>query len=824
MNGRLAFAAALCLAGLAVGQHDDDDGPCRDLARAQDEGRFDVAAAVQALAAKDDELARTAAAIVRHEWLELPPELFARLDAGPQAAERLLAELARAPRPAARAWAARHAAAAPGRSLDHRLLALAARGEPLSGAEALLLLEALRRGELGEGFHLVLPLLPQHVADALLGRLHQGLAAAEFDVDQLVFVLDRLSPRGIEILLGLIVSLPESTARVLCRRVDAQLPRLVADRVAAALDGAAPLDPLWLDFSKDLLDRPARIARVRELLRDGATPELRDRAFDALLRAKVVDEATLAIALDGPDGGDGTEARALRVLSAAPERVPENRLIAWLVGPPNLAAAAARALVMRPGLSPRLMRTLLAELRGVEAVSAGVAFEMLTALVVRGDAAALGEILPQVFASAGWPQLLDRLGHRSEPFVYELLLQQLARAAQRERSADGAPGPRPEQLDMVRLLLCGFGDRRELATLVQHAPARDAAFLRRCRQYAAPLAPEQALALGDAALTAADPDIAAELLEWAAADRSPATAERLWRLVSEPPENTPAAANLDALREVALRLAATGPHRAALVDELRAAWAAGPLPEALSALPYELLNGMPEPLRSDDLRLCAEIVLRPPLGDPDGERELVRRWPDGDFGFPLVAAVATRLRGASVVEAERAFAQVVADCRADPRAPQISPQRLLVFWRALSIVSELQDALGRATVSLWHADDAAAAAVAAGPAAWFAARAAEVRGEFAVAAAGYRRAIAALLRLPGARREARWLLGDRDPGRGDDPWAALAAAPYRMRRLDALRVGDEPAAAAAAAAIREFAGHDAPTLATLQEPVPESGR
>ena len=74
------------------------------------------------------------------------------------------------------------------------------------------------------------------------------------------------------------------------------------------------------------------------------------------------------------------------------------------------------------------------------------------------------------------------------------------------------------------------------------------------------------------------------------------------------------------------------------------------------------------------------------------------------------------------------------------------------------------------------------------------------------------------------RGEARWLLGDRDPLGGDDPFAALAASPYRMRLLAAKQSGDVGAIAQASLLVREFAGHDCETLVTLNANPPETGR
>ena len=103
-------------------------------------GRFDVAMAVAALADPEPGVATTAAAIVRHTWVVLPPELFAALSREPTAARVLLRELALAPRPAAAGFAAAQAEAQPSRSLAHRLWALAARGTPLTRSEGELVL------------------------------------------------------------------------------------------------------------------------------------------------------------------------------------------------------------------------------------------------------------------------------------------------------------------------------------------------------------------------------------------------------------------------------------------------------------------------------------------------------------------------------------------------------------------------------------------------------------------------------------------------------------------------------------------------------------
>ena len=231
--------------------------------------------------------------------------------------------------------------------------------------------------------------------------------------------------------------------------------------------------------------------------------------------------------------------------------------------------------------------------------------------------------------------------------------------------------------------------------------------------------------------------------------------------------------------------------------------------EHLLPLPYEALGSMPTPLTADDLRLCAELLLWPACTDPARDADAAERFPDGTGGFPLVAAIAQRLRGADPDAVDAAFAAVLADLAAHPRLASLVPQRLLVFWRTLTIEPPLLQRLGERLAPLLRSDDRALR----GPADRFLGDARLAHGEPAVDA--MRAAIAGLLRLPSQRAHARVFLGERDPGAGVDPWAALSAQPYVAMAHAAVATRDASALTAALHGIREFAGHDAGTLATL---------
>lgn len=780
------------------------------LCDAQNRGELTVAQALRAMASRSHFVGSCAAGIVRHEWEVLPPELFRGLDDSPLAAERFLEELVIAPRPAAAAWVATQTTEKRERSIDHRLLALAARHQPLNKDEAKLVLEAAKKGQFGDGFYFASAIVPPQVADRMIGPIHAGLSQKVLEVGRLGPLLDRLSVRGTRSLLGLAVTLPPEVARSLLRHVYESQPELVQKRVASALDGKIPLDPMWLEFGRKLLTTKERIDRVVAVLVESDDPQARRLAFDLLLSEGALEQRSLAAMRD-----TGSERDIRRLIGRAVNQLPTSFVIDWLEGSPEVSDEMARALATRRVLEPEIQKKLLEMLDGLGAADSHTPLHAVTALVHGGSAESLKAIWPLVMGSTSWRDLLYRVGQRKEPFTYELMLAEIT-ATDRN---DDEEELRQQKLDMLRLLLVARGDRRELDTLVKNAPKRRGIFVRRCRHYADKLTAEQANSLFDAALRHEDPEIGAELLEWAVATQTEEQAQamiakRLLSLWTDPPDLE----MVEILQDTAMRLLAAGPRRDQLLAELRAASTTGPLPYKLKSLPYELLNTMPQPLSEESVELCAELLLQLPLEDQKGEQKKVRRWPDGTSGFPLVAAIANRLRGVNLGIADQVFEGLVDELVDDPRRANLSRQRLKVFWRTMAFETDLQHLLGRITSRLWRFkaegdDDAIGEA----PAMWFQARHFEHLDDFVKAEQFYRSAGRQLWRLPSTRGEARWLLGERNPGAGKDPLAALAAAPYRMQLLAAKAKGDEDAASKASALLREFAGHDRATLDTLKD-------
>jgi hypothetical protein len=787
----------------------DVEERCAALCALQDRGALDVATVVAAMADPDTSLGTAAAATVRHQWQTLSPELFAALDRSPAAAAMLLRELAIAPRPSAAEWA-RSWIARPGTKEDQKCLAMSASGQALTLADANLLLTALASGDVDDGFYAAAGLLAPKIADGLLGKLHALLVQQKVELSRMLPILDRLSPNGYERLLGLVVTLPPELGEELCLRlVQREVPAYTA-RAVAALEGKLPLEPLWLLRAGPLLvgTLPEVVARRERLLAvlgaADASEVLKARAFDALVDARISEQRMIDYAM-------GLQAERLgkmrRLLDVSVQDLPEARLVEWLEADPELARITVLSLVRRPALGALVEKSLVASLSGVEVVEGTFLEGAAQALLQHGSEASIDAVWPQLQKAPQFVSFLDTIARRKAPFVHELLLEQLAAHGDGSEGGEVSEAVLQRERDAVRLALCSFGDRRQLAELVAHAKFESPNFVRRCAHYATALEAGFAMTLLDDAARLPDDDLAAEMIGWAASSVAPEVGARLLEIWQAP--------ELSERQEVALRALAAGPHRVVLQRDLCAAVAKGPLSERDEQVAYEVVSGMPSPLTPEDARVLAEFALRPPLADPVAERERAARWPDGRYGFPFLGAIAQRLRGTDPEVMAAAFAEVAEGVRKDPHFAAVSRQRLLVLWRSLEVDPAVMSAVARATAALLlaipHPDG-----LGDGPANLFAMQVARAAGKPAVAAAHARAAVAGLLRLPRERRTARLFLGERDPGQGEDPWSALSAAPFLADAAAAQAAGDRVAAERFLALAREFVGRDADTAAAIE--------
>lgn len=764
------------------------------LSQLQDAGALDVATVVAALGCSCAEVADSAAAIVRHEWVQIPGELLQALEATPAAAIVLARELAIAPR-AAFVPLAEHELADAKVTGDLRCLWLAVRGKPLTLAEAGVVLDVLVGGDADDGCHAAFAVLPSLVADALVAKVHGLLLQEKVDVASVVPWFDRLSDQGRSRLLSLAVTLPPEPASQICQYVIDVAPHVYEERAAAALDGAVPIERLWLQRASPLLDRPERIERVIAVLTDDQAPaELRRVAFETLAKAQVAD----ARVLDWVDEAAATERSPLRrLLDVAVERIPAARLRVWLLGTPEISTAALAALGRRHVLEPELVSALLAPIEEAGGVAGLWCERAAIVIALRAAPKDLAAAWPLLRTHPDFSALAQVLSKRREPEVRELLLAELRAAA--PEGVDAAA--RDSQVAAVRLALVTLGERAQLAKLVAQSPRLTPSFVRRCTALEEPLGVDLARSL-IAAARQADEDLAGELLAWAA--RCPAAElTPLWIDVRKTMDSFEA-------QQVALRALCAGDHRAALVDELRAAIRSGQWTDDLDAMRYEVVATMGDEKTAADLELLAELVLLAPLAEPEAERERAERWPEGTHGFPFLAAIAQELRGAEPTTVMLGFRAVVQRWREHPQRLQLSRQGLLVLWRSLEADRVVQRAVGMATCACVL--ELPGGDLGVGPASWFAMQEFEAAGKPQEAAAAARTAIAQFLRRPAHRRDARLFLGERDPVGGVDPWAALAAAPaWHLATGSAAPLRQQQYAIA-----RDLAGHDRGTLAKIE--------
>ncbi|MBK8100910.1 MAG: hypothetical protein IPK26_27810 [Planctomycetes bacterium] len=777
----------------------DNDTAVRMLALLQQRGSLDVASMLAALRAEQPTLPVVAAAILRHEWRELPAPLLAGIRQHVAATELVLRVLALAPRPAARAFVDECLAdvALP---LDVRCLALAATGKVLTRTDFALPLQALREEQAGDGFALALALLPANVADGAVAAVVERLQAGT-PLGRLLPLVDRMSPGGHVELLSALAPLPAAARDDLCRHLAAHDMVGYGERARAALDGEIDLESVWLLRAGPLLDRPARIERVVAAMSDpNADPALRLRAFDALVDARVWDPAMRAFVQEDH------VARFRRLCTGDPSVLPEDVLLDALGDGESrgIALAALPRCQLTDTLVERVLQLVVVDDGRRDAPAARAA--AISLLAAKGSEAAVTAMWEQARTTqASALSAAEFLARRKEPFVHALLLAELA--ADPSRLSAGQAAFRDELLDHVRIGLLELGDRRQLADLVANAGRRSAAFLRRCRHVDLPLSTPLAHQLLSAMATTDDGDVRVELASWAGRCTAPevtAALQELWERSAD-----------EELREAALRGILAGAGRAAMVERLGAAIAARRVDDRMLGVAWEAIATTAAPLTRDDAALLASLCLQLPLAMPDDDLRRARQFPEGRTGFPMVAAIAERLRHDADDLAPAAFAAAAAAVADDPDLALLARQRLLCLWTALVAVPAQQQAIGRVTAALLPSIPDAADRGGGVAAMWLSA-AAEHRGEFGAAAAQARTAIHGLLRGAEDGMSVRVLVGERDPAAGVDPCAALAARPWLCDARQALVAGDRALARQALTAAAEFAGRDAATLAQIE--------
>lgn len=759
----------------------------------QDRSALTPADLTAAVSSDDEGLQRTALLVLRWEWPSVPVAVLDAVRASAVARWTFLQLLADAPRPACSAWA-RECAAEEGLAPAERLMALAAAGTDLDlaqGRTALRWLVGTDDLRIQLSFRCAMSRLPAKTALQLVGEAHR-LCVQGLDTEVLMPFFDRLDQDGEVRLLGLASTLPlpaqEKLAWFLSQR---NSPRYL-ERVRSALDGEVPLEAHLLPRTPGLLDRPARIQRVGAFLNDASSPAwARRQAFTALVAAAAPAEVLLPYVNAGA-GQDWVE-----LLRYYPKALPAELLDQALEhgGTARLAAFAA----MEQHGVPRSLEPKLVDLVTAEGPDSGAAARVLA--VAGSEAAGI----PMWRAVRDRPklreQILESFATARRPWVHELLLAELAsKDAPAETDAESLQALRAR----VRALLVEIGDRRLLRELLAEADKVGPHWLRRARTAAPDLTAEQALRLVPM-LDRVKSEAAVEILLWLSSCHDPAVQAVLQRTFRHSPDPE--------LQEEALRALMAGPARAALLAELDAAMAKGPLDERMEMLAYAAVD-LPGAPAEDDLRRWARLYLWAPLLAPEAELGRSLRVPDGRVGYPMAQAIMHTLRREPSAHTGKVFRAMAETVAADPRVRFLGRQRLMCLWHAATPDPELQRTLGHATADLLlQIPDPRRLGEGLGR--LLAGEGAAAAGNFDKAAEHFVFAVRGLLRGGGSSLSARMVLGERDGTAFADPHAALAAAPWQCRARALLARGERAAALRQLETAFEIGWSDAATRKTL---------
>ena len=800
-----AVVVALALASFALAQTDgkriaDLEATVRDASREatarvaalsalQGARDLDSAVLAEALSSGVPTLSACAAAILRHEWLQWPSEILDAANASTSGMRALMQELALAPRPSLASWVE---GACRNDDPSVRALALAARVAPPSREEASWLLARLAADD-DRTPSLAVQRIEAAVADRLVGELHGHLAGGAVP-SRVVEFCDRLSPKGLEQLVGVASTLEVEVAAPFLDLLALRKSPALQETMRAMVDGEIPADPVLVRRAGSLLTDEDRRARASAWMRSAVEAPRDERAqalglaaFEAALDANHVDDAALAFARAGG------ESRLRRLLDGGaewPEGVGDADDGSWLLvvkalarrGIPLPADLDARARVF---LDERLADAAAqSDLRVVTQALARLANESALPLLVRACAK------DAECARAAVDALLDR----KDPVGAVMLESLLA-----DLRATGAEGyaPAADVVDLVQL---------ERGTRNSDDARFDALFerLAQCKPRTIERIASACPQLSDA--------------RWrqvlAAFDAATGTAkERISRHLTMCPLD-------DAV--VALRRAHAAEtdtdlklsfyerrlrtkDRTELVASGRGAF--GVDVDRDDDFVFAVLATMGKPLADADLQFLDWLMFDAPGKDP---REASRaKDPRSRGAFPESAAVANVLLR-DPDNGARAFTSAASRV-ANAASLGGSRRRYVELWEALQRDAVLLDRIGRATASFVLAiPDASLRGEAA--ASLYAAREASARGEHEEAGRRYGRAIAGLLRDPEDESEARIHLGVRAPLEGHDPHAALAAQPFLCRA----RAATDPAQARAALAIAaELAGRDRGALEAI---------
>jgi hypothetical protein len=733
-----------------------------------------------ALSSEDPGLARAAAKILVHEYVELSDELLADIMADDMSRPVLLNALGERPRNAAALWLQR-ALPRLNLELEERLQAFAAlsSGE-LSKEQAREILDGAvdEDGWVRSLAFAAADRMSATQADLLVADVHKR-SLSGISLELLLPCLSRMSERGERHLIGLARSLEADQRDEIADWLSMRSSPVLREYVLDGLRGSYPLQPMTLRMLHGSIGQGEDRARILALL-DDDRPAMQRAAFRVLCVEGVYDPALLDFALVEP-----AEAER-RVRDLLEMDLPEDALLRLLASEDE--------------------EILQATIRSISSEQLQSAVEARVAVMGEQRGETGDQAVRQIFAQ-GRPASV----RRSWSLLEGSRRRELS-SALRQRGAWALP--LMHELDLadedwdLRYTLISLGDEKELADCLESFSLWPSRWLRRLEPLLIKRVTAEHFALLERQLVQEGSSRHREVLCAVLAARRDLGGEDLLLALYEDSKD-------EAIRsEALLGLLKRPATRAAIYADLNESIGKG-ASDAQVDLAYEVAGSMQAPLEEEEASLLARLLLVAPLGE-----EL-----DSDEGPPNLAMIniAGRiLRSGVGDEIVAAFRAAAREASAHPRRAQLDDRRLVSLLVALCFNPEVRLALGPIIGELIASRPAAEAQYLA-PALLMIAEAKAAGGDWAGAAQDYGRAAPLLLRHPLQPLQMRALLGENHPGI-QLALGSVYARSHLSRVRALLAAGDRDQASAALASATIFSYGDQESEAELRMLVEELQR
>jgi hypothetical protein len=759
---------------------------------------------VAALGDSERIVREAAQAVVLYERVPITPEFLQLVQESVPARDSILAGLARKQRRDCDSWL-RALWESASLGLVERLHIIAALpDDQLTPAMARIVLDVAgtREHEVSDAAYRAAANLSARLADGLIGEVHRRCGQGA-SVEEFLPLLVKTSANGQRHLLAVASNLGREACESICVWLVGRGSPGLQERVRAALDGEIPLEIHLLARAADHLDRPERVRRVVARLREGDEAE-KLKAFDALVRGEVYDEAMLEYALEL----EGFFSPRVRQLSGLPAgRLPDEALLQLLSSDVTRNVMyACQAAAKRP-MAAEVENVVLDLAAGSNPDELRAA--ATRALMLSGTETRVRELWPHLRES---PDLqinaVTWLTERGDPWVQVLFLEELATVVDAAPAAgSGGNGRGDVSVSLfLQMALARMGDRHLFNELISSAGKRSAWYLRQSRSFAVPrMTTEHAGLIAEQLRFVEMPEaVRIELVSWLGMRPDLDVHEALEQVVRSDASEW--------VRMEAQRGLLAGPRRAAKQAELFAVMDR-PLDDRHKELAYEIMGSAEAPLTAGDVELMARLMVQLPLSRPEQEARSDLSFHSSRAGFPMGILAVQQLRRDPQGRPGGIFAEVVDEVLADEQVGLLSRGRCLALLRQAVLDSRVRTELGPPLARLLLEIPEA---VGHGPAHLLLGEEAEAVADLASALEHYTQAIRIVLRDPDPQNTLRVFLGDRDPVRDQHPVAALAARSRIIAATVAMAEADRATARRQLALASELAAGDRETEQEIQ--------